>query len=199
MFNKGHLNETELKPMTRKIELQAGNVSLLIENILLLVKSQLNGITINMESFNLADWVNGHFSLYHLQASEKEIEIKSSIHEGLLVRADKNVVSLVIRNLIANAIKYSNRNSRIEISARETGATVTLSVIDSGQGMTDSQVQFIFQKSTSIRSMSGTEKETGVGLGLRLCRDYLFLMGTDFEIKSSPGLGTTVSISMQRG
>lgn len=199
MFNKGHLTEVELKPMTRKIEVQAGNVSLLIENILLLVKSQLNGVSITMETFDLADWVSGHFSLYNLQASEKEIGIKSSMPEGLRVKADKNVVSLVIRNLIANAIKYSNRNSSIEISTREMGSLVMLSVTDSGQGMTYLQVQALFSKKNSISSVTGTEKETGIGLGLKLCRDYLLMMGSDFEIRSSPGHGTSVSITLQRG
>ena len=198
MFNKGHLSEQELKPMTRNIELQAGNVSLLIENILLLVKSQLSGIVIELETFSLSDWVTSHFTLYNMQASEKEIKFRSEIPSHLLVRADKNVVSLVVRNLIANAIKFSNRGTEIVISATEAGDRVILSVTDTGKGMTGKQIQSIFTREASIRSVVGTEKETGVGLGLRLCREYLLRMGSDFEIESAPEKGTVISISLQK-
>ena len=198
MFNKAYLDESELKAMTRKIEQQAGNVSLLIENILLLVKSQLNGIMINKEIFDLGDWVNNHFRLYSLQASEKQIEIVSNIASGIMVMSDRNVVSLVIRNLVANAIKFSHRNSTIQVLATELQNHVQLSVVDSGQGMTESQIQSIFSKATSIRSVSGTERETGMGLGLKLCRDYLILMGSDFIVESTPGQGTSISIHLEK-
>jgi signal transduction histidine kinase len=199
MFNKGHLSEEEMRPMTRKIELQAGNVSLLIENILLLVKSQLNGIIINMETFALGDWVKSHFRLYNMQASEKDIKFKSDIPDNLNVRADKNVVSLVVRNLIANAIKFSNRGMAINITTSEIDGLIILSVIDTGQGMSEKRVQSIFKRKASIWSISGTEKETGIGLGLKLCREYLLEMGSDFEIRSVPGEGTTISIALLKG
>lgn len=199
LFNKGHLSETEIRPMTIKIEQQAGNVSLLIENILLLVKSQLNGIVIKMESFDLGDWVGSHFSLYNLQASEKQVQIKNNIPEALIVKSDKNVVSLVIRNLIANAIKYSSRGMEVHITASEIDNLVLLSVIDTGRGMTEEQVQSLFRNKASIWSVAGTEKETGIGLGLKLCRDYLLEMGSDLEIKSKPGIGTTISIALKKG
>lgn len=199
MFNKGHLSLDEMRPMTMKIERQAGNVSLLIENILLLVKSQLNGIVIKKESFALGDWVKSHYTLYNLQAQEKDIRFRSDIPDHLTVKADKNVVSLVVRNLIANAIKFSNRGTEIHVTGSEVDDLVLLSVIDTGKGMTPEQVQAIFTRKASIWSVSGTEKETGIGLGLKLCREYLLEMGSDLEIKSTPGVGTKVSIALQRG
>ena len=199
MFNKGHLSEDEMRPMTLKIERQAGNVSLLIENILLLVNSQINGIVIKMESFELADWVKSHVSLYNLQALEKELKFQSNIPDHIIVKADKNVVSLVVRNLIANAIKFSNRGMEIHVTAFEVDDIILLSVIDTGKGMTEEQVQSVFKHKASIRSVSGTEKETGIGLGLKLCREYLLEMGSDLEIRSQPGIGTSVSIALQKG
>jgi signal transduction histidine kinase len=60
-------------------------------------------------------------------------------------------------------------------------------------------VQSIFKRKASIWSISGTEKETGIGLGLKLCREYLLEMGSDFEIRSVPGEGTTISIALLKG
>jgi signal transduction histidine kinase len=197
LFNKGRLTEQELKPMAQKIEMQAGNVSLLIENILLLVKSQLQGITLNMEVFSLGDWVNSHIPLYTASASEKQIEIKTTVPDDFKVKADKNIVSLVVRNLISNAIKYSYKNSSITISAVIANESIRLSVSDTGKGMPEHQVQSILRPKSSIWSIAGTEKETGTGMGLQLCREYLLKMNTDFEIVSVPDKGTTITIPLQ--
>jgi signal transduction histidine kinase len=199
LFNKGHLAEHELRPMTLKIESQTGNVSLLIENILLLVKSQLNGIEINLENFVLADCVEDHLKLYAMPAAEKRIELSSTIPTEMQVRADKNVVSLVMRNLISNAIKFSNEGEQVHVLARELNGLIILSITNRGKSMSTEQAQSIFKKSSHIWSEFGTGRETGSGIGLKLCREYLLKMDSDFEILATPEGATTISISLKRG
>jgi signal transduction histidine kinase len=197
LFNKGHLSESELKPMTNKIESQAGTVSLLIENILLLMKSQMQGFNIQYETFLLGDWVESHLSLYTMQAAEKKIKLSCSIASDVKVKADKNVVSLVVRNVISNAIKFSPEESEILVASSQVPGFVMLTVMDQGKGMPPQQVLSVFRPK-SIWSSMGTNKETGTGLGLKLCREFLVKMDTDFEILSSPEKGTTISIKLRQ-
>jgi signal transduction histidine kinase len=191
MFNQGQLPEQELRPLTQQIEAQAGSISLLVDNVLLWVKMQISGIDISLETFLLADWVNPHLDLYAIQAKSRGIMVVSQISPEIRVKSDKQVVSLVIRNLISNAIKFANKNSEVEVISRVLEKGILLSVVNTGQGLTSEQVQAVFQKSKSLDSKDST------GLGLKLCRSYLLAMDTDFEIMSIPNQKTTISVLLK--
>lgn len=188
LFNQGHLNESELRPLAVQIESQAGSISLLVENVLMWVKTQISGVEVMLESFSLAEWVNTHLELYTIQAKERKVAIACSIPSQLKVKADKQIISLVIRNLVSNAIKFAYPETTITVSARSAEDKIVLSVSNKGPGLLPEQVREIFQNSKSIESKGST------GLGLKLCRIYLQAMNTDFEILSIPNENTTLSI-----
>jgi signal transduction histidine kinase len=192
LFNRGHLTEDELKPLAVQIEGQAGTISLLIENVLMWVKTQISGIEISMETFVLADWVNPHLDLYTIQAKDRNINISSNIPQEIKIKADKQVISLVIRNLVSNAIKFASETTTIAVSAKMLEDKVILSVSNKGPGMLPEQVLGIFQKSKSMESKGST------GLGLKLCRTYLLAMNSDFEIISIPNESTTISVVLKK-
>jgi signal transduction histidine kinase len=193
LFNRGQLSDQELKPLAVQIESQAGSISLLVENVLMWVKTQISGIEISMETFVLADWVNPHLDLFTIQARDRNLTLTCSIRPGIKVKSDRQVISLVIRNLISNAIKFASENTTIIVDARTQEDTVMLSVSNVGPGMSPEQVQEIFQRSKSMESRGGT------GLGLKLCRTYLLAMNSDFEIASTLNGQTTVFITLKKG
>jgi signal transduction histidine kinase len=192
MFNQGQLGESELKPLAIQIESQAGSISLLIENVLLWVKTQINGIELTWETFALAEWVDPHLDLYAIQAKSRQLKLESLIQPSIKVKADKQVISLVVRNLVANAVKYAEEHSTITLTATVTENTIRLTVTNKGPGMSPGKIEAIFQPLKTLESRDST------GLGLKLCRSYLLAMETDFEIVSIPNQQTSFSIQLSR-
>jgi signal transduction histidine kinase len=192
MFNQGQLSETDLKPLAIQIEAQAGGISLLIENVLLWVKTQINGIEISWEVFVLSEWINPHLDLYAIQAKSRGIALESKIPLNIKVKADKQVISLVIRNLVSNAVRFADPNTSIIIEGSITSEAVRLSVTNAGAGMSQKKIDAIFQPIKTLESRDST------GLGLKLCRNYLLAMKTDFEVLSIPNQKTTISIILQK-
>jgi signal transduction histidine kinase len=195
LFNQGFIKGEELGPVMTQIESQMGITNLLIENVLLWVRSQMAGVTISVEPLLLGNLVNEHLSLYETTAAEKKIQLVNEIHNELSVNADKHVLSLVLRNLISNAIKYSFENGKIRISAHKIDGQVSLSISDNGTGMSESTLTRLLQQE-ALTSALGTQNEMGTGLGLMVSREYLLKMGSDLTVESVLGKGSTFRISL---
>ena len=156
LFNQGFIKGEELGPIMKKIESQMGITNLLIENVLLWVRSQMAGVTISVEPVLLGNLVNEHLSLYETTAAGKKLQLVNEIHNELSVNADKHVLSLALRNLISNAIKYSFENGKIRISAHKIDGHVSLSISDNGTGMSESTLTRLLQQE-ALTSELGTE------------------------------------------
>ena len=195
LFNQGFIKGEELGPIMTQIESQMGITNLLIENVLLWVRSQMAGVTISVEPVLLANLVNEHLSLYETTAAGKKLQLVNEIDNELSVSADKHVLSLALRNLISNAIKYSFENGKIRISAHKTDGHVSLSISDNGTGMSESTLTRLLQQE-ALTSELGTRNEMGTGLGLMVSREYLLKMGSDLTVESILGKGSTFRISL---
>jgi signal transduction histidine kinase len=195
LFNQGFLKGEELGPIMKQIEGQMGITNLLIENVLLWVRSQMTGVSITVETVLLGNLVNEHLSLYETAAAEKKVQLVNEIHNELCVNADKQVLSLALRNLISNAIKYSFENGIVSISAHKVDNHVSLSISDNGRGMSESTLTKLFQKE-GLASEAGTRNEMGTGLGLMVSREYLLKMGSELAVESVLGKGSTFKISL---
>ena len=195
LFNQGVIKEEELGPVMKQIESQMGITNLLIENVLLWVRSQMTGISISVEPLLLGTLVNEHLLLYRTTAAEKKIQLVNEIHNELSVTADKHILSLVLRNLISNAIKYSFENGTISVSAHKIDGHISLSISDNGTGMSESTVIRLLQRE-ELTSELGTRNEKGTGLGLMVSREYLLKMGSALTVESVLGKGSTFRISL---
>jgi signal transduction histidine kinase len=196
LFNQGFIKGEELGPVMKKIESQMGITNLLIENVLLWVRSQMAGVAMSFEPVLLCNLVNEHLSLYETTAAEKKIQLVNEVQIELAVQADKQVLSLVLRNLISNAIKYSFESGKITISAQRINAHVSLSISDNGTGMSESTLTRLFQRE-GLTSELGTRNEMGTGLGLMVSREYLLKMGSELRVESVLGKGSTFRISLE--
>lgn len=129
-------------------------------------------------------------------ASDKAITLRTSIPADLLITSDAQLLQTVLRNLLANAIKYSHPQSAIEVSALTNGESksVEICIKDCGIGITPEQVAQLF--SCTIRSTPGTQEEHGSGIGLTLCRDLIRAIGGEVRIESVPNLGTNVAFTL---
>ena len=128
-------------------------------------------------------------------AMRKNIELKTAIPENLKVIADKEMLRIILRNLITNAIKFTYREGMIKLSAVAEGGEVEISVSDNGMGMTEETIQKLFKPSTNS-SGRGTENERGTGLGLLLSDESVKKHGGRIWVESQPGKGSTFKFTL---
>ncbi len=164
----------------------------LLQNLLLWTRSQTNRIHILKKNFILSDIFNEVKALAELNLSAKGQTLSMEIDPKLGVYADKDMVSVVLRNLIFNAIKFSVKGSAIYLKASFAGSTVRVDVIDSGIGIAAETIGKLFaiDKNTSTH---GTEGEPGTGLGLVLCKEFVEKNDGSIWVESKLGEGSVFS------
>jgi len=196
IFNKGAITKEDLKHYTQHIENDLGKTTMLVENILHWTNNQLKGVQLNKEKFVLNKLVEENIQLFQTIASNKKLALHHDLTYPIEVTSDRNILNLVLRNLVSNAIKFSNEGGRIDIHVSLTHELLLIWVKDQGVGMSEAAQQKLFKKETTI-STTGTNNEKGTGLGLALCRDYLVKAGGRLMIDSKKGEGSTFSILIE--
>jgi signal transduction histidine kinase len=190
------ISKDELKTILSELAKSSENVNVLINNLLIWARSQLNKIEYRPLSLNLSELIQNSLKGLAQTAEDKQIEIQLELNRAINVWADQNMVQTVIRNLISNAIKFTPRGGQIAVKARiETGNCARISVIDNGVGINQSALPGIFDISNSFHT-PGTENEQSSGLGLILVKDFVEKNKGKVIIESEEGKGTTVSFTL---
>jgi signal transduction histidine kinase/ligand-binding sensor domain-containing protein len=164
-------DDNKRKHLIGIINQSAQNIYKLLENLLQWARSQTGTIKYNPEVFEIEEIITNNITLMENQMIAKNILTEKHVTEGIKVYADKNMINTVIRNLISNAIKFSE-GGRIVISVVSTKNNVKVSVADTGKGMAPEVAKVIFDIGTS-KSTEGTRGESGTGLGLIICKDFI--------------------------
>lgn len=168
--------------------------STLLNNLLNWSKSQLDGYRVIPEPFDLKKQLSENVKVLSKQAQDKNIDITEKLKPDTQVFADKNMISLVILNLISNAIKFTPENGNIEIwteDYKENGSSfVKFCIRDTGVGITRDKLDMLFNE-TAFYTTDGTNHEKGTGLGLMLCQDFITKNNGEFWAESEPGEGST--------
>lgn len=171
------------------------NLNELLYNLLQWSKSQMNLLQFRPDKLNIKSIVEGTVKLVQLHAQMKEIQIKTSVEEGLMAYADRDMTEFIVRNLLSNAIKFSYRNSIVEIKAFSANNKIFIEIIDNGVGLSETKIKTLLKKSTAI-TQRGTEKEKGTGLGLLICKEFIAKNGGELQIKSEQGKGSVFSFNL---
>lgn len=169
----------------------------LLENLLQWTRTQTGNLETHPETVSLYDLVENSMGFVSMNAEHKEITIEVTMDKELMVFADPNMIKSVIRNLLANAIKFTRIGGNIQISGSQTDQTVSFSIIDNGVGMSAEQLKNLFKENV-FSTTAGTSNEKGSGLGLHLVYDFTRRNRGDIEVKSKEGEGTTFTISLPR-
>jgi signal transduction histidine kinase len=185
----------ELKTFTLTLEDELQRVITIANDILTWTSSQINGTVVIRENFNFKAFLMQQTNFLRNIADKKKINLTVHVPDGMNIETDRNIMSLVVRNLVLNAIKFSSEKTDIEISAEKFSSGVVLSVKDSGVGMHKDTVRILFDKK-NITSTRGTHNEKGTGLGLILCKQYLELIGGKISVSSEPGAGSTFFVQI---
>jgi signal transduction histidine kinase len=166
----------------------------LMENLLEWSKSQMHSNHVKAQEVNISRLITDVLQLLRLQAEAKQICLNFQHVETASVLADKDMVHLVLRNLISNAIKFTPIGGKIEVGINELPLFIEVYVEDSGIGISKEALQRI--KENNFYTTNGTASESGTGLGLMLCTEFLAKNGGQMQIESKPGEGSTFSFTL---
>lgn len=169
----------------------------LLENLLKWSQSQTNKIRFEPKKVNLYDLVNSCIEDSENQSQFKDIELMNDVSKNYHIIADKNLLRTVLRNLINNAIKFTERNGMIVISFDKNEQSTILKIKDTGVGMTDEEIRDLFEID-KVKSKPGTDRERGSGLGLILCKEFVEMHGGKIWVESKPGVGSEFMFSIPK-
>lgn len=166
----------------------------LLHNIVLWAKTQMDVSHMHLESLNVSDLIHKTSGLFQARATKKGISITLDLPEEVFILADPKMLKVVMRNLISNAIKFTNLEGEISISAVVEEGSCVIAVKDNGIGLIKEKQRVIF--SLNIAPNYGTANEKGTGLGLVLSKDYIDRQGGKIWFESIPWEGTTFYVSL---
>ncbi|MCQ2204340.1 MAG: ATP-binding protein [Bacteroidales bacterium] len=185
-------DDTEMKDYSRTIYNSGQTLFQMVGNIL--AWSQIDGqMKPKFKNLNVGGEVEHVVAVYRLMAEEKGVKINVSIDDDIEVYADENHFNIIMRNLMSNALKYTPKGGRINISSLIHQGKTSIIVDDTGVGMSKSNVEKI-NKNMSVESTLGTQDEKGIGIGLAICSDLVKLNKGTFELRSIEGTGTSVAL-----
>ncbi len=173
----------------KSVNNSANSAFKLLENLLTWSRSQSGVIKYLPEELHLKILLFETMFDLQGQADKKNIKVLDDILENELIYVDKNMIATVLRNLISNAIKYTHTNGEVKISLEKDDHSVIISVTDTGVGISKEEQQKIFDISEKS-STKGTENETGTGLGLILCKEFVEKHNGKIWVESEKGKGS---------
>jgi signal transduction histidine kinase len=188
------LPASEIKSLVPDVVTDLNNTTDLMENLLHWAKSQMGGSKIYPCLLEMPELSEKIVELLRPQAQAKKIVIENRIPEDTYGMGDKDMISLVLRNLVSNAIKYTPVKGRIILDASETNSYVQVFVRDTGIGMNQETMDRV--NAAVFYSSKGTCEETGTGLGLMLSREFITRNGGLLQVQSKAGEGSVFSFTL---
>lgn len=185
----GHLSGKESENLAEKMKKYVDRSKTSIDNLITWLKSQSKSLEVNNQVIQLDDFLTD-IKTYHLGiAEQKNIDLEIASEQPLAISSDQGMLTIILNNLISNAIKYSPKGSKVIIEASKAIESLKFKIIDNGQG---------FDAADNIKSNIDytieTTKRNGSGLGLLICRELVNKLKGTMDIKSAPGKGTTVEL-----
>jgi signal transduction histidine kinase len=190
----GALTVEDFKYFLPELSKNVNYTSGLLDNLLYWAKSQMEEASIEPEIFDIQELAENKIGLYEKQAKSKNISLENLITNKIEVFADKNMIDLVLRNLVANAVKFCRIGGKVHIAVAKNQNMWVVSVADTGEGITDENLDKLFGKKTF--TTRGTNNEKGTGLGLMLCKEFVEKNGGTIWVDTMLGIGSTFYFSV---
>lgn len=191
------MNDKEIKEFLGVIHSSSKRSFQLLENLLNWSMSQTGTLNLHKEELHLKSLVDHSIHLFENLASEKSLKIENKVEDDIYIKADNATISTVFRNLINNAIKFTDENGKISIKDSVNSSKVFISVEDNGIGMTEKQINSLFAIEKN-NSSEGTAGEKGTGLGLILCKEFIEKNDGKLVVESEYQKGTKFIISLEK-
>ncbi|MBI3510601.1 MAG: tetratricopeptide repeat-containing sensor histidine kinase [Bacteroidetes bacterium] len=184
LAQKENMSREQLSDSFEKLDRSIQPLQGFLDNLLHWSALQRMGVNVRKEIFSPGEIIREQAGLYDAHCALKKISMIVNGEKNIMVNTDKNMLRLVLRNLISNAIKFSPENTQVVIRVAKEKNAVSISITDHGAGIPVDVLQKIQQRKT-VGSSKGTMGESGTGLGLGLVKEYLSKMGGELSIESS--------------
>lgn len=193
LLSEQSLSVEDRKEIIQRLRESLDNSNHALENLLLWSKKQLTGINSKMVDVHLLPQVWQLESLIKESLDAKRIKLEIKVPDFFKVYADMNQLDICLRNLVNNAIKFSNRGGTITIDALQNGNSKIVRVMDNGVGMTEEQVEKLMTLKGDFSTI-GTMNEKGTGLGILIVKEFMENQQGHLEITSQKGQGSVFSL-----
>jgi two-component system, sensor histidine kinase and response regulator len=167
----------------------------ILQNLLDWSRSQTGLLKFNPEEINLKNLIDENILNLKLFSANKEIEIHSEVKEDMVIFADKNMINTILRNLLSNSVKFTQRGGKVVVDALKDPQKVTVSVADTGIGISAENIEKLFRIDTK-HSLPGTNNEQGTGLGLKLSKEFVEKQGGRIWVESIENKGSEFKFSI---
>ncbi|HEY5792677.1 MAG TPA: HAMP domain-containing sensor histidine kinase, partial [Chthoniobacterales bacterium] len=194
-LEEGFLSGEDFRGLQADLRLGVKRVYASLDDLLLWAAGQMHGIEAELENVPLKAVAQEMIELLQATADAKRITLRNGLAEEVVVRADRHQIGTVIRNLLANAIKFTPESGAVEVSAAREGARWKVAISDNGVGMNAEVLARLFNSEVA-ESAPGTRNEKGWGLGLQICRDFITANGGRIWAESRPRRGTTFHFTL---
>lgn len=188
------INDQERHRIKGDLMLMTQNTDMMLSNLLMWSGSQMEGINMDRKLIDLETSIVPVIEIFKSISSRKQVELSYNIEPNLNVMADNNMLQLVIRNILSNAVKFTHTGGSVNLNAGYENSMCVISIKDTGTGMSEETKAEIF--SVKAQSSYGTNNEKGVGLGLNLSKEFTELQDGQIRFESELGVGTTFYITL---
>ncbi|HTE02228.1 MAG TPA: ATP-binding protein [Mucilaginibacter sp.] len=195
MFELGYLTNQEVQWLMKDINPLVKSAELTLSNLMDWAGSHIKGRSIKSSRLDIFLIGVEMEQTFNHALQRKSIEFINQASPGQWVMADENHIKVILRNLISNAIKFTDTNGCITLNSVYEENKVIISVEDNGKGMSSEEVGMLFYLQTHF-TRPGTLGENGTGIGLLLCKELVELNGGKLWITSTPGEGSTFYFSL---
>jgi len=194
-LNSGSIQEN--RALVQNICVAADNTFKLLNTLLDWARTQTNQVSIHLETVNLFPMIINVLNGVNTLARHKNIHLNFDFSDDLAVVADENMLNTILRNLVSNAIKYTQPDGKIEVIAQTRDAYIEITVLDNGVGMSEEARDKLFTSNVN-QSTYGTGQEKGTGLGLVICKDFVIKQGGKIWVESEVGKGSAFHFVLPR-
>jgi signal transduction histidine kinase len=170
----------------------ATGLHLLLANLLEWSRTQMDGAVVDLKLIQLHEVAGEVRDLFTASTARKNISIIDQI-QPVVMTTDRDMIAAVLRNLMSNAVKFTPEGGSITIMTAIEEGQIIFGISDTGRGMPQEEVDKFFTLE-NVKSLSGTGGETGTGLGLQVCKDFVEQLGGNISIRSKPGEGTEFKV-----
>jgi two-component system, sensor histidine kinase LadS len=196
MTKNDTINQHEFRELASSLEIRFKQTTEFIENLLQWAKLQLKGESFDPEEVNLGVLVKSTLQLLESDIREKGIIVCDKVAEDINAYVDRNMLRLIMKNLLVNAIKFTSRDGVISVNAESLAKMISVSVRDTGTGIPHINRDKIF--SLDIVTTPGTKQEKGTGLGLIICKEFVERNGGTIWFESEEGKGTVFAFTIPK-
>jgi signal transduction histidine kinase len=192
----GNLSKEEERIIFDSLRKSSESSALLLDNLLKWSVFQMNNSTEpTLKNVNIKGLILDIFNQLEIKSNQKQIQLLNHIHPDLVILADINMLEIILRNLISNAIKFSYEGHSIHVSAEINDSTLIIQVKDSGMGMPQDILDKLFTTDKSV-CRNGTQEEKGTGIGLLLCKNLMESLNGNIDVISIPKQQTIFSVKL---